>query len=391
MKNFQYYNHTRFIFGKGEENNVGQYIKEYDAKKVMLLHYGETYEEPLINRIIASIEAAGLEYYDFTGILPNANIEKALEAAEVIKKENVDFLLPIGGGSVIDTAKFAGLAAKYDVDIWDTYFIKREPVPEPMMIGAVSTIAASGSENSPDAVIGNGELKRSITSPKLRPIFAIMNPELTFTLPPRQTIAGAADMIAHAHERYFTPVPDNYFTDELNESVIRTVIKYAPIALADPTNYNARAQLQWAGLLAHNGMFEVGRQVDAAVHSIESEIGGLYHKAPHGIGCGCVTLAWIQVAWKRDIPRFVNYFNRVWGVEIDAFDPEGMIQTGIKKMREFYISLGVPTNFAELGVKEEDIEKLISTTRTTPEGLTGFFSKLSKDDLREIYRIGLNS
>ena len=392
MNNFQYYNQTRFIFGKGEEDHAGTYIKEYGAEKVMILHYGTDmkFETDLIDRVKESIKQAGLTFYDFTGIQPNPDIGKALEAVEIIRAEKIDFLLPVGGGSVIDTAKFAAIAAEYEGDVWQDCFLDRKPVPAPILLGAISTIAASGSENSPDAVIANQGLKRSISDSKLRPVFAIMDPELSFTLPPKLTAAGAADIIAHAHERYFTPVPDNYFTDQLNESVIRTVIKYAPVALKEPDNYNARAQLLWAGLLAHNGMFEVGRTIDGAVHCIESEIGGLYHST-HGTGCGCVTMAWAQYVYKRDIPRFVGYFNRVWGVEIDAFNPEDMIEEGLRRMREFYLSLGIPASFKELGVKEEDIGKLISTTRVTPAGLTGGFSKLTRNDLREIYKIGMES
>lgn len=389
MKNFQYCNHTRFIFGKDEETNVGNIIKEYSATKVMIMHYGTglDFENELNDRVIASLTNAGLEYYDFTGIV-RAEVEIAEKAVSIIKEENIDFLLPVGGGAVIDVAKYASVAVKHNGNTWEDFYLGNKPIPTPLPMGAISTVAASGSENSPDSVIGNGDLKRTMSDIKIRPLFAIINPELLYTLPPHITAAGAADMIGHAHERYFTPTPDNYFTDLLNEAAIRTIIKYGPIAYNHPTDYNARAQMLWAGLNAHNGQFEVGRDTDRAVHCIESEIGGKYHTI-HGLGIGCVTLAWAKYMCTKDIPKFTTYFSRVWGVEMDMQDPHAMLRNGIQRMTEFYNSINVPTNLADLGVKEEDIDDLIATTRVTPEGLTGFYSRLSKEDLKHIYMIGL--
>ncbi len=390
MLNFEYCNATRFIFGKGQVDRVGECIKEYGAKKVMVMHYGTglDFENELNARVLASLEKAGIDYIDFSGI-ERAEIEIADKAVDMVKKENVDFLLPVGGGAVIDVAKYVAVAAKYDGDVWEDFYLNHDkPMPDPVMLGAISTVAASGSENSPDSVIGKGTIKRTMSNLKIRPLFAVIDPELIYTLPPKLTAAGAADIMAHAHERYFSPTPDNYFTDELNEAVLRTIIKFAPIAMKEPCNYNARAQMLWAGLLAHNGQFEVGRETDRAVHCIESEIGGRYHSI-HGIGCGCVTMAWAKYMCKRDIPKFCTYFHRVWGVEMDMLDPDNMLREGIRRMVNFYTSLGIPTNFADLGVQEEDIPTLISTTRVTPEGLVGGYSKLTKEDLVHIYRIGL--
>ena len=203
MKNFQYCNHTRFIFGKGEETNVGNIIKEYGATKVMIMHYGTglDFENELNDRVIASLTNAGLEYYDFTGIV-RAEVEIAEKAVSIIKEENIDFLLPVGGGAVIDVAKYASVAVKHNGNTWEDFYLGNQPIPTPLPMGAISTVAASGSENSPDSVIGNGELKRTMSNIKIRPLFAIINPELLYTLPPHITAAGAADMIGHAHERY---------------------------------------------------------------------------------------------------------------------------------------------------------------------------------------------
>ena len=390
MLDFQYCNATRFIFGRNHEDHVGEYIKEYGAKKVMVLHYGTglDFENKLHERIQKSLTAAGLAFVDFTGI-ERSEITIADRAVEIVKKEGVDFLLPVGGGAVIDVAKYVAVAARYDGDTWQDFYVEhKKPLPDPVMLGAVSTVAASGSENSPDSVIGKGTLKRTMSDLKIRPLFAIIDPELLYTLPPKITAAGAADIMAHAHERYFSPTPDNYFTDELNEAAIRTIIRYAPVAMAEPDNYNARAQMLWAGLLAHNGMFEVGRETDRAVHCIESEIGGMYHSI-HGTGCGAVTMAWVKYMCKRDVPKFTTYFHRVWGVEMDMLSPENMLREGVRRMVSFYTSLGIPEDLAELGVREEDVPTLVSTTRVTPEGLVGGYSRLTKEDLTHIYMIGL--
>lgn len=390
MLDFQYCNATRFIFGRGHEDRVGEYIKEYGAKKVLVMHYGTglDFENKLNERILRSLKAAGLDYVDFTGI-ERSEITIGDRAVQIVKEEGIDFLLPVGGGAVIDVAKYVAVAARYDGDTWEDFYVNhKKPLPDPIMLGAVSTVAASGSENSPDSVIGKGTLKRTMSDLKIRPLFAIIDPELLYTLPPKITAAGAADIMAHAHERYFSPTPDNYFTDELNEAAIRTIIRYAPVAMAEPDNYNARAQMLWAGLLAHNGMFEVGRETDRAVHCIESEIGGMYHSI-HGIGCGAVTMAWAKYMCKRDIPKFTTYFHRVWGVEMDMLSPENMLREGIRRMVSFYTALGIPENFAELGVREEDVPTLVSTTRVTPEGLVGGYSRLTKEDLTHIYMIGL--
>lgn len=390
MLDFQYQNATRFIFGKGQSSRVGSYIKEYGVKKVLVLHYGTglNFENALTESVLNSLREAGLEYIDFSGI-ERAEYEIAQRALDIVRKEGVDFLLPVGGGTVIDVAKFVAVAARYDGDVWEDFYLHHDtPMPDPLLLGAISTVAASGSENSPDSVIAKGTLKRTMSNLKIRPVFAILDPTLIFTLPPKLTAAGAADIMGHAHERYFSPTPDNYFTDELNEAVLRTIIKFTPVAMQNPSDYNARAQMLWAGLLAHNGQFEVGRETDRAVHCIESEIGGMYHSI-HGIGIGSVTLAWAKFMCKRDVPKFATYFNRVWGVEMDMLDPVNMLREGIRKMTAFYTSIGIPVNFADLGVREEDVPTLVSTTRVTPAGTVGGYSRLSKEDLTHIYMIGL--
>lgn len=397
MQNFMLYTPTKIFFGKGEENNVGKYLQEYGVKKAMVLHYGTglPFETELVERIFVSLSGAGIEYVDFADIKPNPTAERAEEGKELCIKENVDFLLPVGGGSVIDTAKYIAVAVKYPGNVWEDYFMKGMSPSNTvvganeitaMPVGAIPTIAGTGSECSNSAVITHGGLKRSIISDKVRPVFALMNPELSYTLPAYPTACGAVDIMAHAHERYFTREPDNYLTDNLGEAIFRTVIKFLPIVLKEPDNYEARAQLLWASVIAHNDSCGVGRTVDGAVHSLQSEIGGRYDSA-HGAGVACMTIGWMKYVYKADMRRFVRYFHEVWGLENDPYDPEGMILKGIEKQKQFYESVGIPVHYAELGVKEEDIPSLAATVRRGKDGKAGNFVKLDTEDIINIYQL----
>lgn len=392
MNNFQFYSPTRFIFGKGEENNVGKYIAQRGCKKVLVLHYGTNFdfETSLIERVFKSLKASGIEYVDFTGIKPNPTIARAEEGKQIVIDEKIDLLLPVGGGSVIDTAKYIAVAALYKGEgtVWDNFFLKKTSVTAALPIGCISTIAGTGSEGSMSCVITNGVLKRSLNDDMIRPAFTIMNPELNYTLPAFQTASAGVDIMAHVHERYFcnTKNGQNYLTDNLGEAVFRTVIKFLPIALEEPSNYDARAHLMWAANLAHNDTCGVGRVVDGTVHGIQSEIGGMYDSA-HGAGVACVTPAWMKYCYKEDIARFVRYFNVVWGMDIDPVDPEGMVEAGIEMQKDFYKKVGIPVHYAQLGVKEEDIPTLVSSVRRGPDGLAGNFKKLNDQDLINIYKL----
>lgn len=388
MNDFHFYCPTNFIFGKGVETRAGEILNTYGAEKVMLLHYGDDapYEKDVVTRVAKSLDDARVNWIDFTHIKPNPTAARAEEGAEIVRREDIDFLLALGGGSVIDTAKYIALAALYEGNVWETFYMKKTPVPAALPIGAINTNPGTGSESSMSSVITNGTLKRSCNDDKIRPTFALMNPELTYTLPPFQTASVAVDIMAHAHERYFTRGEDNYLTDNMSEAVLRTVIKYLPIALKDPTNYNARAQLAWASNLAHNDTCGVGRVVDGAVHGIQSEIGGMYDSV-HGAGCACMTLGWMKYVYKADPRRFVRYFVNVWGMENDPYDVDGMILEGIQRLRDFYVSVGIPVHYAEIGVREEDIPTLVSTVRRGPDGKAGNFMKLDDQDLMNIYAL----
>lgn len=389
MKSFQFYSPTKFYFGAGREKEVGDILASYGAKKVMLVHYGAgaDYEIPIIDRVTASLKNAGIEYVDFTGVRANPSYDHSVEGVQIARDNNVDWLLPVGGGSVIDTAKFIAVGYYYDGDMWEHFFANRNSVEKALPVGAINTLPGTGSEASNSCVMGKGVLKRSLNDDMIRPTFSVMDPELAFTVPAFQTASASIDIIAHAHERYFTRTHENFLTDGLSESVIKTVIKYLPVALEDPTNYEARAELHWASILAHNDSCGVGRgDVDGTVHGIESEIGGMYHSV-HGAGCGCVTPAWMTYVYDADPSRFVRYFENVWGIENDPFDQDGMIEAGIKRLKDFYEAVGIPVHYADLGVKEEDIPTLCSTVRRGPDGMAGHFKKLDDQDLMNIYAL----
>ncbi len=390
MNNFQFYSPTRFIFGKGEENNVGMYAVQKGAKRVMVLHYGTSleFETTLIERVFKSLKEAGIEYVDFDGIKPNPALERAEEGKQTAIEEQIDLLLAVGGGSVMDTAKYIAVAALYTGEgtVWDTFFLKKTPVTAALPVACIPTISGTGSEGSMSCVITNGILKRSLNDDMIRPVFTIMNPELNYSLPPFQTASAGVDIMAHVHERYFTRSGENYLTDNLGEAVFRTVIKYLPIALEEPNNYNARAHLMWAANLAHNDTCGVGRVVDGVVHGIQSEIGGMYDSA-HGAGVACITPGWMKYVYKEDPRRFVRYFNQVWGMEMDPYDPEGMIEEGIERQKNFYKQVEIPVHYDKLGVKEKDIPALAASVRRGPDGLAGNFKKLDTQDIINIYAL----
>ena len=388
MNNFSFYSPTKFIFGKGTENEVGDTLKSYDAQKVMVVHYGPeaTYEAPIMEKVFASLRRAAVNYVDFPGVRPNPTEEHAKKGAEIAKEQGVDYLLAVGGGSVIDTAKFISIAFYDDGDVWETYYAGNKKVGKTLPVGAINTCPGTGSEGSNSSVIERGHLKRSCNDDAIRCKFAILDPELAYTLPAFNTASIAVDTMAHAHERYFTRSGDNYLTDNLGESIFRTVIKYLPKVLDNPKDYEARCQLTWAANLAHNDTVGVGRVVDGTVHGIESEIGGMYNSV-HGAGCACVTPAWMKYVYKADPRRFVRYFNQVWGMEVDPYDPDGMIEEGIQRQKDFYVSVGIPVHSSELGVRDEDIPVLVSTVRRGPNGKAGHFMELDDQDLTNIFML----
>ena len=391
MNNFTFYSPTYFVFGKDEENSTGKYVKRFGGSKV-LIHFGggSVIRSGLLDRVKASLKAENIEYVELGGVKPNPRSGLVYEGIELCRKENVDFVLAVGGGSTIDSAKAIAAGAVYDGDFWDYYMGK--PVEKALPIATVLTIAAAGSEGSPDSVITKeeGMFKRGASGEAFRPVFSILNPALTQTLPAYQTAAGITDIMAHLFERYFTNTKDVEVTDRVIEGLLMTMIHEAPKVIENPDDYEARANIMWAGMLAHNNCCGVGRGQDWASHDIEHELSALYDCA-HGAGLAVVFPAWMKYNMNHDVMRFAQLANRVWGCSMDYQHPEITAKNGIKALENFLRSIGMPLTMGEIGGKEEDIEKLAHTAcyGNGNTGYIGGFVKLSEEDVANIYKLAL--
>lgn len=386
MDNFQFYSPTEFVFGKSTENECGKYVRKHGGSKV-LIHYGSgsAIKSGLLDRVRESLSAEGISYVELGGVQPNPRDTKIREGIALVKAENVDFILSVGGGSCIDSSKGIAAGYYYDGDFWDLYANHPE-IKRALPIGTILTIAAAGSEGSGASVVTkvDGKLKRDISSDLIRPRFSILNPELTCTLPPFQTACGATDIMAHIFERYFTNTEEVEVTDRLCEGLLLTMIKETPRVIADPNNYEARANIMWAGTVAHNDIVGVGRSQDWNSHAIEHELSGLYDVA-HGAGLAVVMPAWMEFTMNHNVMRFAQVATRVWGCQMNFANPEVTAKEGIKCFRKFLASIGMPINFEQLGAKEEDIPLLAS--KMGIKGTTGGFVKLTTADVEKIYHI----
>ena len=387
MQNFRFYNSTEIIFGKETHKAVGAETKKY-AKKV-LLHYGGGHikRSGLYDEVTTSLHDAGVDFVELGGVQPNPKLDLVREGIDLVRKSGVDFILAVGGGSVIDSAKAIGIGALYDGDVWDFYTDKAE-VTEMIPIGVVLTIPAAGSESSGGSVITDWENnnKRHCEYTLMRPTFAIMNPELTFSLPPYQTACGAADIMVHVFERYFTTEPNVAFTDRLCEAALKTMIDNVPIVLSDPENYAARAEIMWTGTVAHNDLMNTGRIGDWASHMIEHELSAVNDVA-HGAGLAIIVPAWMTYVYKHDISRFVQFAVRVWNVEQDYFDPEKTAREGIARTKAFFKALGLPTSLSEIGIGEESFVHMAENCRKFDGNTVGNFIKLNPQDIVNIFNI----
>lgn len=391
MNNFTFYAPTYFAFGKDTENETGKYVKRFGGTKV-LIHYGggSVVRSGLLDRVKKSLDIEGIAYVELGGVQPNPRSGLVYEGIEICKREGIDFILAVGGGSSIDSAKGIAVGALYDGDFWDFYQGKK--VEEALPLGTVLTIAAAGSEGSPDSVVTKeeGMYKRGTSGEALRPKFTIMNPALTQTLPAYQTACGITDIMAHLYERYLTNTKEVEVTDRMIEALLLTMIHEGPRVIADPDNYEARANIMWAGMMAHNNSCGVGRSQDWASHNIEHELSAMYDCA-HGAGLAVVMPAVFTYNMSHDVMRFAQVATRVWGCQMDFANPENTAKQGIEALRNFLISIGMPKNFEELGAREEDIEKLahIACYGDVNTGRTGGFVSLDQRDVENIYRLML--
>lgn len=388
MQNFIFKSPTEFIFGKEAENQTGSYLKKYGAKKVLVLYGGKSAKASgLLDRVTKSISEAGIEYTEMGGVQPNPVLSKVREGIELCRKEQIDFLLAVGGGSVIDTMKAIGIGIDYEGDVWD-YFCGKASNPHPYPGAVVLTIPAAGSEGSKSMVITNenGLLKRGFDCEESRSKFSILNPEITYILPAYQTACGAVDMMSHIMERYFTNTPSVELTDRMSEAILKTIIHAAPAAIANPSDYNARADLMWASTLAHCDLLSCGKTGDWASHDLEHELSALYGIA-HGAGLAVVTPAWMKYVFKHDIPRFCQFASRVFDVEMNYFNPEETALTGIYKLEEFFKKLAMPTRLADLGITDNQFQLMAAKTTGQGTHTIGNFAKLSENDCCQIYEL----
>lgn len=391
MENFKYYTPTKVVFGKGTENQVGDLIREQGCYKV-LVHYGSgsVKKTGLLDKIYQSLDAAGISYVSLGGVVPNPHLSLVYKGIELCRKEDVDFILAVGGGSVIDSAKAIGYGMANDGDVWDFYDRKRT-ASACLPIGTVLTIAAAGSEMSNSSVITNEEgwIKRGYSSDYCRPRFAVMDPELTMTLPQYQTESGCVDIMMHTMERYLNHTDQNMeLTDGFSEHLLRTVMKNAKILLENPQNYEARAEVMWAGSLSHNGLMGCGTDGgDWATHQLEHELGGMFDVA-HGAGLAAVWGSWARYVVGERPERFAKFAVNVMEVE-DSGDVMETALKGIEAMEAFYRSVQMPTSLKELGIDptDEEMRELALKCSFFGKRDIGCVKKLNQEDMYQIYKM----
>lgn len=389
MNNFTYCTPTRYIFGRDTEKETGRLAKENGMKKVLLTFGGgSVVRSGLLARVEESLKTEGVEYLEFGGIKPNPTDDRVYEGIDLVRKNGIDGLIAVGGGSVIDTAKAIALGAIYDGDFWDFYAGKCKP-ERALPVGVVLTIPAAGSEGSGNSVITklDGLHKISLrTDFVLRPKFSILNPELTFTLPPFQTASGIADMMAHIMERYFSPTQDVQVTDNLCQGLLRAIIEVAPTVLAEPENYQARANIMWAGTMAHNGICGCGRVEDWVSHFMEHEISAVYG-VTHGAGLAVVYPAFLLFMATHAPSKPAQFARTVFG--ITESDDEKAARKGVEALKHFFKSLGLPLTFAELGIENPDIDLLVKKLIENKGEIIGGYYKLNAADMKAIYELML--
>jgi len=389
MLNFEYQNRTRIVFGRGTHRDIGKLLKPYADK--VLLHYGggSIKRTGVYDAVVASLKNSGVDFVELGGVQPNPRLSLVQEGIELCRKESVGFILAVGGGSVIDSAKAIAMGVHYNGDVWDIYLRKGEP-GEVLPLATILTIPAAGSESSTSSVITNWEaqIKRGYNTEKVRPVFSIINPELFFTLPANQIAYGVCDMMSHIFERYFTNTTHTDLTDGLCESTLRTIMKNALLVMEDKENYDAWAEVSLAGNLAHNGLLGLGRETDWASHAMEHELSAIYDVA-HGAGLAVVTPAWMQYVYKTNISMFVQFAVNVMGVRGSFRDQESLVLEGIARLIEFFVKMELPVTMGELGIEDDRFEEMArkAVSYAGLNGAIGGLKKLGWEDVLAIYKL----
>jgi len=389
MQNFDFYSPARILFGRGEEKRIGELLKPHASK--ILLHYGggSIKKSGLYDSVTASLKANGLAFVELAGAKPNPRLSLVHEGIAICKRENVDLILAVGGGSTIDSAKAIAMGVYYEGDVWDVYEQFKD-IDKALPVAIILTIPAAGSESSGDTVVTNEvkQLKYGYGSPHLRPLLSIMNPELFFTLPKDQFACGVADMMSHVFERYFTNTTHTDLTDGLCEVTLKTLMKNALKVNMDMRDYDAWSELGFAGTVAHNGIVGMGREQDWACHDMEHELSAIYD-VTHGAGLAVLTPGWMQYVYRDNVNMFEQFAANVMGVEPSFRDPDATVQEGIARLREFFRKIGLPASLSEIGIGEERLEEMAKkATRAAfgKERPLGGLKKLYWQDVFEIYK-----
>lgn len=390
MNNFTFYSPTEFVFGKETENQVNELVTKYGATKVLIVYGGgSVVRNGLLTRIEESLNHKSVPYVTLGGIQPNPIDTKVYEGINLCRHENVDFILAVGGGSVIDTAKAIAAGVPYNGDFWD-FYIQKAVVKSALKLGVVLTIPAAGSEGSGNSVITKSDTlqKLSIRVPELlRPCFAIMNPELTYTLPPYQTASGIADMMAHIMERYFNNTAETEVTDRLCEGLLKAIITEAPKVIKEPDNYGARANIMWSGMIAHNGICGVGCDEDWASHFMEHEVSAVYN-VTHGAGLSVIFPAWMTWMASHHVEKIAQFAHRVWDIP-ESENKKDMALQAVTCLKNFFTSIGLPVTFEQLGIPDPDINLLVEKLHQNKGEYIGAYVRLSKKETLEIYKLAL--
>lgn len=387
MRNFIFHNPTELIFGQDTQQKVAQAIKKYGGSRVLVVYGGgSVIKTGLLDEVRQELNKENLYFIELGGVVPNPRWSLAKKGAEIAREQNIDFVLGVGGGSVIDTVKAIALQAVYEGDVWTDFYRQRKQAQKALPTGNILTIAAAGSESSDTSVITNEEeyFKIGYTNSNITPKFAILNPKLLFTVPKYQIACGIVDMLAHLMERYFTNEKSVDLTDRLIEATMKTIIHYAPIVMRDPTNYDAQAEIMFAGTLAHNNLLNCGRIGDWGTHNIEHQL-SLYYDIAHGAGLAIMFPAWIKYVNHINKPRFAQFFQNVFGVTYSLTDLDLIINEGILKLEQFYVSLGMPIRLSEVNIDDSKFAEMAHTAVTAKP--LGNFLKLGEKEIVDILNL----
>jgi alcohol dehydrogenase YqhD (iron-dependent ADH family) len=390
MNNFQFFNPTRIVFGKNAVDQLAEQLEKHSGGKI-LFHYGSNSikKSGLYDKIVKILKDASIEYVELGGVQPNPRLSLVYKGIEICKKENCSFILAAGGGSVIDSAKGIAAGVFTPDDIWSHYLDFSKPIPQALPIGVILTIPAAGSESSPSSVVTNedGGYKRDIWSEAIIPKFALMDPEITFTLPPYQTACGVADILAHLMERYFSNTEHVDLGDRLSEGTMRSLLVNGPVVMKEPENYAARAEVMWAGTIANTGLLGKGREEDWASHKIEHELSGIYDIA-HGAGLAVIFPAWMKYVYKVNKNKFLQFAVRVFDVDMEFSDIDAIINCMIQRLECFFKSLGLPVRLSEMNIDSSRLHEMAQKCFAHSDKMGGFM-KLNAGDVEKIYKLAL--